>query len=432
MDALCQFAPICNSYKYVTCSAQSSCVTYNTLAMKYLLHISAALICMLLITAPAYANPSGTAQEQRQRAQNAREEAAAADRQAEDLRLEIQELNEAQERHAAESARLVPLVEEATERREVLDREVEELQAEVNELIDRIAETEEEIVHQRELLNQRAVSTYRGENNAMLNVLFSARDLGDFIARAENIMTILQHNSQISIDLTNLTIRLADEQEQLEEVLALAEERQAEAAEAEADLRSLLSQSQAAADSAEALQVQRTAMLANTEANAARLRALAAEADANASALQRELSTGGAASTGTGVFEGSMTWPVPGFSRISSNFGRRTSPIWGGSEFHSGVDIAGAGIHGAAVVAAGDGVVLSVGWRSSYGNTVIIDHGNGVTTLYAHLSGFNVSVGQEVSAGQRIGSVGSTGDSTGPHLHWEVRVNGSPRNPMTF
>jgi murein DD-endopeptidase MepM/ murein hydrolase activator NlpD len=129
-----------------------------------------------------------------------------------------------------------------------------------------------------------------------------------------------------------------------------------------------------------------------------------------------------------------MTWPVPGFTRVSSPFGNRARPFGGGTEFHTGIDIAGPGINGAAVVASGNGRVIAAGWRGGFGNTIIIDHGDGVTTLYAHLlsGGIHVSVGQQVTAGQRIGSVGSTGWSTGPHLHWEVRVNGQPRNPMTF
>jgi len=376
----------------------------------------------------AYANPpSGTAQEHRDRAQSAREDAAAADEEAENLRSEIRELDAAASRHAEEAARLAPQLEEATERTAILTREVNELQEEVNELTSRIETTQAELDHQRELLNQRAVSTYRGESNALLNVLFNAQDLGDLLARAENIMTVMQHNSQISIDLTRLTRQLESEKAQLDEVLALAEEKQTEAASAEAELRDLHRQSQAAADSAAALQQQREGMLVNTEANAARLRALAQEADSMAASLTREF-TG----TGSGVFEGSMTWPVPGFYRVTSPFGWRTSPIFGSREMHTGIDVAGPGIHGAAVVAAGAGTVASVGWRGGFGNTVIIDHGNGVITLYAHLSGFNTSVGQHVSAGQRIGSVGSTGNSTGPHLHWEVRVNGQPRNPMTF
>lgn len=126
------------------------------------------------------------------------------------------------------------------------------------------------------------------------------------------------------------------------------------------------------------------------------------------------------ASRGSG--NGSLRWPVGG--PITSRYGP-----WGGG-FHSGLDI-GAG-HGAAVGAAAGGRVTSAGWQGGYGNCVRISHGNGVTTLYAHLSQINVSSGQSVSSGQIIGRVGSTGRSTGPHLHFEVIVNGSARNPLNY
>ena len=384
----------------------------------------------------AYANPPSSAAQHRERAQDARERAAAADERAEELQSEISELDATISRYTDQAAELAPQVEEATDQTTELSREVDELQSEVDELTAQIVETEEELSHQQELLNARAVSTYRGENNALLAILFGAEDLGDLITRAENIMVVLDHNSQISIDLEVLTRRLENEKERLDTALTEVSERRAEAAAAEAELRNLQQRAQSAADTATRLQNERSSMLSDTEANAERLRALAAEHEATAAQLTQQLQTGGSlgSSTGSGVFQGRMTWPVPGFTRVSSPFGNRARPFGGGTEFHTGIDIAGPGINGAAVVASGNGRVIAAGWRGGFGNTIIIDHGDGVTTLYAHLlsGGIHVSVGQQVTAGQRIGSVGSTGWSTGPHLHWEVRVNGQPRNPMTF
>jgi len=382
-----------------------------------------------------YAASSGSAADHRDRAQNAREQAAAADRRAETLQREIRELDASIETYTSQAAELAPQVQDATTRTTGLSNEVNALQAEVDSLTIQIEETEAELAHQQKLLNARAVSTYRGESNAFLAILFGAESLSDLITRAENIMVVLDHNSQISIDLQYLSRRLDSERSQLDTILAEVSERRAEAAAAEAELRTLQQRAQSAADTATQLQRERSNMLADTRANAERLRALAQEEEAMASQLTSQLSSGGSlgGSTGGGVFQGRMTWPVPGFTRVTSGFGMRTHPIFGGRRMHTGVDIAGAGINGAAVVAAGDGKVIAVGWRGGYGNTIIIDHGDGVTTLYAHLQGnIQVSIGQQVTAGQRIGSVGSTGNSTGPHLHWEVRVNGQPRNPMTF
>ena len=121
-------------------------------------------------------------------------------------------------------------------------------------------------------------------------------------------------------------------------------------------------------------------------------------------------------------------WPVSG--KISSGFGWRRGPFGGGNEHHDGIDIpARTGTH---IHAAGGGTVTFSGWRNGHGNTVIIDHGDGMSTLYAHNSRNIVTVGQRVSRGDVIAHVGSTGRSTGPHLHFEVHVNGRPVNPRPF
>ena len=127
---------------------------------------------------------------------------------------------------------------------------------------------------------------------------------------------------------------------------------------------------------------------------------------------------------------GTMAWPLPGFYTITSPFGNRLHPVLGVYKMHTGVDIAGSGCNGKNVVAAADGTVITAGWISGYGNTVIIDHGGGITTLYGHSQRLLVSKGQKVTRGQAIMFVGMTGYATGPHLHFEVRENGKYVNPL--
>jgi murein DD-endopeptidase MepM/ murein hydrolase activator NlpD len=121
-------------------------------------------------------------------------------------------------------------------------------------------------------------------------------------------------------------------------------------------------------------------------------------------------------------------WPVAG--ETTDSFGGRRSPFGGGFELHSGQDINAE--HGDGVVAAANGRVVFAEWQGGYGQLVTIDHGGGLTTRYAHLSKIEVRAGQEVTRGQRIGAVGSTGRSTGPHLHYEVRINEEPVNPRAY
>jgi len=146
---------------------------------------------------------------------------------------------------------------------------------------------------------------------------------------------------------------------------------------------------------------------------------------------QRRLREQQQRASGTGAHSGSVTgtgqlmWPVGG--PVTSGFGVRRHPVFGDMRMHSGIDIGAS--HGATVVAADAGTVITSSYNSSYGNYVVVSHGNGITTLYAHLSSRSVGVGASVSKGQQVGLVGSTGISTGPHLHFEVMVNGSRVNP---
>lgn len=137
-------------------------------------------------------------------------------------------------------------------------------------------------------------------------------------------------------------------------------------------------------------------------------------------------SSSSSSSSGGRVPTGMFTWPVPGVKHVSSYYGQR----WG--KLHKGIDISTSGIYGRTVVAAADGKVTRAGWFSTYGYCIDIQHSNGYLTRYAHLSKINVKVGQKVTKGQAIGKVGSTGNSTGPHLHFEIRLNGSTKNPMNY
>lgn len=130
--------------------------------------------------------------------------------------------------------------------------------------------------------------------------------------------------------------------------------------------------------------------------------------------------------TGSGVSSGSLMWPVPSLHTITTYF------TWRWGSFHYGIDISGSSAYGKTIVAADGGTVTAAGWDGGYGNRVMIDHGSGLVTIYGHASKLLVSAGQKVSKGQPIACVGSTGNSTGPHCHFEVRENGVKVNPLLY
>ena len=165
------------------------------------------------------------------------------------------------------------------------------------------------------------------------------------------------------------------------------------------------------------------------EANYKELSAMQKQIQAELLDIYKNLKTSDEAYVG-----GEMMWPVPGYSKISSYYGWR----FNNTDFHTGIDITGAGVHGAPVVAANTGTVVHTkscpynGYSYGYGTYVIVDHGGGITTLYAHLSAISVNVGDIVVMGQQIGKLGNTGWSTGAHLHFEVRVDGEAKNPISY
>lgn len=181
-------------------------------------------------------------------------------------------------------------------------------------------------------------------------------------------------------------------------------------------------------DQFEAQAGQQNQLIARLKDNRSALEAAQAQLVRDSESLGNLIRQRIAAASGIVLGTGQMGIPTAG--RITSRFGSRLHPVLGYRRFHAGVDFGAS--YGTGIVAADSGKVIFSGWYGGYGNSVIIDHGGGLTTLYAHASRLNVREGQAVTKGQSIAAVGSTGLSTGPHLHFEVRRNGSPVDPMGF
>ena len=374
---------------------------------------------------PGYAANAGDARAHERRASEARRDAKAADREAQQLADEIADLDRRIEAASALVDELDPLVADATLRSSRLQREVDVLAGDAAVARARLEANSAEHERQRALLAERVNATYRQGDWFFLEVLVGSRGISDLMLRTELVSRVLEANTLVALDVERIGDALARDQVLLDRAVSSAELKRNEASQAEGKLRELQAQRVATVQQVASAKANRTSMMVNSKRNAKRLRALADAEEAESLRIAGQLAE---SNGGSGQYNGKMTWPVPASHRITSPYGRRTCPFHG-RELHPALDIGAP--EGSAIVAAGSGKVIYTGYRGSYGNTVMIDHGDGVVTLYPHQAAgaIKVRVGQDVERGERVGGVGSTGNATGPHLHFEVRVNGSPRNP---
>ncbi|AFA49296.1 murein hydrolase activator EnvC family protein [Acetobacterium woodii] len=306
----------------------------------------------------------------------------------------------------------------------------------------KIAETKKH--EQEESMSDRLRTLYMYGNGSIMEFVFSASDFSDFITKLDMSRYIIAADKE-SLDALDATKKVIDEKKkgiEADRLKTVDKKNEQETAltqqnEVLAQKDQLLAQNQALLDQYQAIEDAETATSANIEAQlqayyaeqqaAAEQAAAAAQKSGNEGSDESTGSSGGEAPANTSTPEYSSSYVWPCYGDITSPFGWRIHPIYGDSRFHSGVDIGASS--GTPVACAGNGTVISAGWNGGYGNCVIVDIGNGYSAVYGHLSAIYVSSGETVSAGQTVGAVGSTGDSTGPHLHYEIRLYGSPVSP---
>ena len=286
----------------------------------------------------------------------------------------------------------------------------------INDLDNEINETNKKILEQEETLKTRLKVFYENGNITYLDILLDSGDLTDFITRVDIVNKIVVFDKSVLGDMEESKEKLNKDKGELEkskkEIIEskkqyeVFKQQHLENKKLKDELISELSEEQKKAER-EYEQLQRESLQ-----------------------IAQQIQNSQRGTKDTIYVGGALAWPTPGYTAITSPFGNRYHPIYKTNRFHSGIDIGAPA--GAKVIAANSGTVISASYMQGYGNTIIVDHGGGLATLYAHNTSLVASVGQKVSRGDTIAKVGSTGNSTGPHCHFEVRKNGQAVNPMSY
>ncbi|WP_458862410.1 murein hydrolase activator EnvC family protein [Acidaminobacterium chupaoyuni] len=322
---------------------------------------------------------------------------------------------------------------------EALDAQINNTQSQIDlrsglidELTGMIAQKEEEVAaaqkkeqEQYDKFKTRVRVMYEQGDTSYLEVLLSSDNFSDFLSRYEIVSQIARYDKDLFDQLKALKEEIEQKKAELEGDKKEQEAARQELQVTKSELDQQLADRSKAMSALESAEASVKASYSEIEKEEEKINS---QIDKMVKEMEEEAKKQQGANGGAYV-GGTFTWPLPGYSTISCPFGMRKHPITGVYKLHTGVDLSAP--RGTTIVAANSGTVLIAGYSTAYGNYVVISHGGGISTLYAHMSRIGTSKGATVSAGQKIGEVGSTGYSTGNHLHFEIRKNGSYIDPMT-
>lgn len=297
-----------------------------------------------------------------------------------------------------------------------LNTKIADLQTSMNEVEAKLKEAEENYKKQKELLDNRLIAVYESSDTQYLDVILSSKSVSEFLS-----------NYFLITELATKDTELLEEMQKRKEEIELSKSKLETTKEQLATIKTNQTKTARVLENTKIVRENFISKLSDQEKS---IQAQIDEYNTRFAEINSEILAIARDGIDTQYIGGELAWPVPGYTRISSKYGMRTHPITGVYKLHTGVDI-GAPL-GANFIAANDGIVTKAGYNGAYGNMVIIDHGGGVSTLYAHGSEILVQVGQTVKRGDAILKVGSTGYSTGPHAHFEVRLNGVVTDPMPY
>lgn len=297
-----------------------------------------------------------------------------------------------------------------------LENEIKELETDISVAETNIGYAEKQYEVKNEVRKQRVATYYKDGPTSYWEILFTSESMSDFFYRKKLLEDVMEFDQKLLDELHKQKLAIEAQKTELEENKILCQNKKVEAENKKLALNET--------------KVVRTEYLAELNSSEKALSDSIDKLQKQADALVAQIQAASSSSSNSKYTGGTMTWPLPNYYSVTSQFGNRLHPVLKVYKMHTGIDIAGAGCNGKNVVAAADGTVITAGWISGYGNTVVIDHGGGITTLYAHSQKILVKKGQKVKRGEKIMLVGMTGYATGPHLHFEVRENGKYVNPL--
>ena len=361
--------------------------------------------------------------------------AAAAEDDADEASLKDQ-LSQLEEQKSAVQERIADLTAQANDvqaTREALQQEIdltkqeittveqyiERLQQQIDVKTTELEAAEKALAEKEEQFAQTVRTTYEQGDVSYLEVVLNASSFSDLLTRMEIVSAIMEDNQKTVDEYTAAKEDIEQKRDDLQDT-------QDEQKDYQENLNYKVDDLAASEAEQAALQESLEAYKAESEAEYDRIASEMQDVSNQIAALSAQAAANGSVPMG----DGTLIWPTPSCTTTNSAYGYRVHPIYGTVKFHAGEDIP-AG-YGAEILAAASGTVVTAGWVSGYGNYTVIDHGGGLMTAYGHQSSFAVSVGDVVTQGQVIGYVGSTGNSTGPHLHFEVYVNGATVDPKSY
>lgn len=297
-----------------------------------------------------------------------------------------------------------------------INQDVDTLMTQIQENEEKLNKVQSEVDKMQSLVDARVIAMYETPKLQYLEILLTSESFTEMLGNYYNLKDLIEYDSELLETAKNQRREIVTTKK------ILAEKKQ----QVVKDKQTQQKKSQVLSN----VKKTREYYLSKLSKEEQDLQSQIDEYNTQVAEIEAEIKMMALNSIGPDYMGGAMTWPVPGYTSLTSLYGMRVHPITKAYKLHTGVDISAP--MGATFVAAADGVVTKATFNKAYGNMVVIDHGGGVQTLYAHGSEILVQVGQQVTKGTQVLKVGSTGYSTGPHAHFEIRINGQTVDPLEY